>query len=51
MKALAKKISDNVYWVGFDVKEQMECYFVPNESELDQCYEMGKRFATTLSGQ
>ncbi len=45
-----KKIADELTEAGFDVKEQMECYFVPNESELDQCYELGKRFATTLLG-
>jgi flavorubredoxin len=46
-----KIIADELTEAGFDVKEQMECYYVPDESELDQCYEMGRRFAKTLSGK
>ena len=44
-----KKIADELTEAGFDVKEQMECYFVPDEHELEQCFELGRRFATTLS--
>jgi flavorubredoxin len=43
-----KKIADELTEAGFDVKEQMECYFVPDERELEQCYEIGRRFAATL---
>jgi len=46
-----KKIADELTGAGFDVKEQMECVFVPDEHELEQCFEMGKRFAATLSAQ
>jgi len=31
-----KKIADELTEAGFDVAEQMECYFVPVEAELWQ---------------
>jgi len=44
-----KMIADELTAAGFDVQEQMECYFVPDEGELDRCFDLGKRFAATLS--
>jgi flavorubredoxin len=46
-----KMIADELISAGFDVKEQKECFFVPDESELEQCFEMGRKFAATLSGK
>ena len=43
-----KKIADELAEAGFDVKDQLECYFVPDGDELDQCFEMGRKFAATL---
>jgi hypothetical protein len=36
--------ADELVSAGFDVKEQKECFFVPDESELEQCFEMGRKF-------
>jgi flavorubredoxin len=46
-----KKIADELTEAGFDVKEQMECYFVPDENELSECFELGRRFVGTLSAR
>jgi flavorubredoxin len=43
-----KMLADELTAAGFDVKEQMECFFVPDECELEQYFEMGKRFAASL---
>ncbi len=43
-----KKIADELTEAGFDVKEQKEVYFVPDESELLACFEIGRRFAESL---
>ncbi|HSA38889.1 MAG TPA: FprA family A-type flavoprotein [Methanoregula sp.] len=45
-----KKIAEELTEAGFEVQEQMECYFVPDENELLQCFELGKKFAVTLAG-
>ena len=46
-----KKVADALTESGFDVKEQKECVFVPDGQELEQCFEMGRRFAAALSGK
>jgi flavorubredoxin len=46
-----KMIADELTAAGFDVQEQKECFFVPDERELEECFEMGKRFAASLSGK
>ena len=46
-----KMVADELTAAGFDVKEQKECFFVPDERELEECFEMGKRFAASLSGK
>lgn len=43
-----KVIADELTLTGFDVRDQMECYFVPDEQELERCFEMGKKFAAGL---
>jgi len=34
---------------GFDVMEEDEIYYVPNNEELDSCFEAGRRLAGDLN--
>jgi coenzyme F420H2 oxidase len=43
-----KKIADELTEAGFEVTGQIECYFVPDAAELDQCFDLGKKFASSL---
>ena len=43
-----KKIADELTEAGFEVTDQMECYFVPDAAELEKCYVLGKKFAEAL---
>lgn len=40
-----EKLADDLSECGFDVKDQCEIYYVPNEDENIQCYELGKKLA------
>ena len=44
-----KLIADELTAAGFEVYEQMECFFVPDEAELEKCFDLGRRFAATLT--
>lgn len=43
-----RRVADELGEAGFDVQEQKEVYFVPNEDELAECFEIGRRFAASL---
>lgn len=43
-----KKVADELSEAGFEVTDQMECYFVPDAAELEKCYALGKKFAEAL---
>ncbi len=42
-------IADELTAAGFLVHEKVECFFVPDEAELEKCFEVGKRFAASLT--
>jgi len=43
-----RKIADELTEAGFEVKDQIECYFVPDAGELEKCYQLGKTFAESM---
>jgi flavorubredoxin len=43
-----RKVADELTEAGFEVTEQMECYFVPDAAELEKCFMLGKKFAAAL---
>jgi flavorubredoxin len=43
-----KTLAEDLKTCGFKVKKQYEVYYVPDEDELDQCFETGKRLAQEI---
>ncbi len=43
-----KTLADDLKTCGFQVKDQYEIYYVPDEDELEQCFEAGKKLAEEI---
>jgi flavorubredoxin len=41
----SKTLAEDLKTCGFQVKNQYEIYYVPDEDELEQCFEAGKKLA------
>jgi len=43
-----RKIADELNEAGFDIKEQMDCYVMPDDCKPQQRFKVGRRFAATV---
>jgi len=43
-----ENLAEDLKVCGFNVKGQYEVYYVPDEDELDQCFETGKKLAQEI---
>jgi coenzyme F420H2 oxidase len=39
------KLAEELQEYGFQIKEEYEAHFIPNQNELEQCFEAGKKLA------
>nr|MBP8706996.1 FprA family A-type flavoprotein [Methanobrevibacter sp.] len=46
-----KKMSAELEAAGFDVVDQFDTIFIPDDDVLDQCYDLGKKLAQSLKDE
>lgn len=46
-----KKMSADLEAAGFDIVDQFDTIFIPDDDVLDQCYDLGKKLAQSLKDE